>query len=233
VALVAPRAAAAAAAAAAAEEAPPLPPLVHEGGSTVGCAEFFNFGAPMEPQLVQARSTTFTCTAACVINSVACFVWAGFAGAAPPAERADGRRPRGRRPSGFPYGVPGLLRAASAGGGQQEAEAEAELSATSFSSCDWDAAAGACAGNCRNLVVRLGSAPLALQPGDALCLSWHVSHAGPASAYALTASVERGRGGGRGVPPFRVELGPLYPTFRRAGAGEAAALDAAWAGRRA
>jgi len=227
VALVAPRAAAAAGGGAAAAGGEP-PPLVHAGGSAVGCLEFFRFGSPMEAQLVQARSTTFVCGARCVINSVACFVWAGFAAGAPAAgERADGRARRGRRPTGFPYGVAGLLGGA-AGAAQAEADAEDELGAASFSSCDWDADAGACASAWRNLVVRLG-APLHLAPGDALRLAWHVSHAGPASAYALTASVERAGGGPGGVPPFRVELGELYPTFRPAAPGEAgAALDAAW-----
>ncbi len=76
-------------------------PLQTPSGSCVGCLEFFAFARPMGPQLRQSRETSFAAVAPCVINSCTCFVWAGFAGVPPPR--------RGAHPTGFPYGVPGLL----------------------------------------------------------------------------------------------------------------------------
>jgi len=189
------------------------PPLQQGAArSGVGCAEFLAFGKAMAPQLVQERATRFTCAAACVINSASCFVWAGFTAAGAGAGGAGGRGRRRRPPAtGFPYGC---CRQALG----LEAGAAAELAACSFSSCDWDEPAGARASNWRNCVVAFPAA-LSLSPGDAVSALWRVDHSGAASAYALTVSVERG--GGEPAPPrFTVELGDLYPNFRRASGGE-------------
>ena len=131
-----------------------------------GALEFFDFSKPLDPQLLQTHTQTWTATKATTVNALATWIWAGF-------PFAPGRR----RPStAYPYGAPvplewtGRLSFSSA-----RIAADAEVEAT-----NWD-----------NLVL-LFKQPIEMEAGDSLEVrSWTDARQQPIR-YSWIPTLKRG-----------------------------------------
>lgn len=130
------------------------------GFPLAGCLEFFDFTKPLDAQLLQSHTQSFTAVRDCSVNGLACWIWAGFP-FAPPAASSRRAAPT----TAFPYGATGL-----------SADWAGKLS---FSSARCSADADVEATNWDNPVMMF-KVPLQLKAGDALKIqAWTDARAMP------------------------------------------------------